>query len=136
MQGNRLYKYEKLRSRTYISDIFSDGQGAISYPLRAVFKIVPREQTPAQFLITIPKKKIRTAVGRVLLRRRTREAYRLHRDCLIPALDECNLSVHIAFIYLDSKPAEYALIEEKMISLLKKISDSARNKAANQNSKE
>ena len=74
MKGNRLYKYEKLCSRTAINNIFQGGKSAICYPLRAAFSIVDAEETPAQFLITIPKKKIRKAVNRVLLRRRVREA--------------------------------------------------------------
>ena len=41
----------------------------------------------AQFMITIPKKKIRKAVGRVLLRRCVRESYRLNRHLLMPALE-------------------------------------------------
>lgn len=121
MTGNRLYKYEKLCSRTAINKIFQGGKSAICYPLRAAFSIVEQETTPSQFLVTIPKKKIRKAVNRVLLRRRVREAYRLNRNLLIPYLQEKGISIKIAFIYLSDEISDYALIEDKMKILLTKI---------------
>lgn len=125
MQGLRLYKDEKLCSRTAVGMLFGgDGKATIAYPLRAVYRFhAPREGQvhPAQFLITIPKKKIRTAVGRVLLRRRTREAYRLNRDILYPVLQESNLAADIAFIYLSTEKMDYAKIQEKMQELLRRI---------------
>lgn len=121
MKGNRLYKYEKLCSRTAINKIFQGGKSAICYPLRAAFSIVEQETTPSQFLVTIPKKKIRKAVNRVLLRRRVREAYRLNRNLLIPYLQEKDISIKIAFIYLSDEISDYALIEDKMKALLTKI---------------
>lgn len=123
MTGNRLYKYEKLCSRTAINNIFQGGKSAICYPLRAAFSITEKEETPAQFLITIPKKKVRKAVNRVLLRRRIREAYRLNRGALLPYLEEKGISIKIAFIYLSDEISDYATIDERMKSLLKKITN-------------
>lgn len=123
MTGNRLYKYEKLCSRTAINNIFQGGKSAICYPLRAAFSITEKEETPAQFLITIPKKKVRKAVNRVLLRRRIREAYRLNRGVLLPYLEEKGISIKIAFVYLSDEISDYATIDERMKSLLKKITN-------------
>lgn len=124
MKGNRLYKFEKLCSRSAINMVFSDGKSEISYPLRAVFRVTDAPMcgnTPAQFLITIPKKKIRTAVGRVLMRRRVREAYRLNREILLPVLAQYGKSIDMAFLYLDTQQLSYAIIESRMKSLLAKI---------------
>ena len=77
-----------------------------------------------RFLITIPKKKIRKAVGRVLLRRRVREAYRLNRNLLVPAVADAEKSVDVAFIYLSNEPVHYAEIEQRMQALLQKITKS------------
>ena len=107
MTGNRLYKYEKLCSRTAINKIFQSGKSAICYPLRAAFTIVEEDNNSPQFLITIPKKKIRKAVKRVLLRRRVREAYRLNRHLLHPQLKEQGKSLKIAFVYLSDEIADY-----------------------------
>lgn len=124
MKGLRLYKYEKLCSRTAIGLVFSEGKSEVSYPIRAVYKIAdaqPMGDTPAQFLITVPKKKVRTAVGRVLMRRRIREAYRLNRQILVPALRAAGKSVDIAFIYLDARLLPYSVIESRIQSTLGKI---------------
>lgn len=96
----------------------------MSYPIRAVYRLAdaqPVGDTPAQFLITVPKKKIRTAVGRVLMRRRIREAYRLNRQILVPALRAAGKSVDIAFIYLDTRLLPYSTIENRIQSVLAKI---------------
>ena len=121
MKGNRLYKYDKLCSRTAINHIFQGGKSAICYPLRAAFTIAPLHDTPVQFLITIPKKKIRKAVNRVLLRRRVREAYRLNRSLLTPYLQQNNISLKVAFVYLSDEIADYDTINSKMQALLAKI---------------
>ena len=123
MTSLKLYKSEKLCSKTEIEQLYSQGTSVMAYPLRAVWLAVPprKEVQPvaARFLISIPKKRIRHAVNRVLLRRRTREAYRLNRrQVLLPALQQHGVGVDIAFVYLDSTAAPYAVIEEKMISLL------------------
>ncbi len=113
--------------------VFSDGKSEISYPMRAVFRITDAPasgNTPAQFLITIPKKKIRTAVGRVLMRRRVREAYRLNRNLLLPVLDQYGKSIDMAFLYLDTQLLSYAIIESRMKSLLTKIAADVEKSAA------
>ena len=86
----------------------------------------PAGEYPVQFLISIPKKRIRKAVHRVTLRRRTREAYRLNRHHLLtPVLEQQGVGVDIAFVYLDSTPAPYCVINEKMTSLLTRIAQAA-----------
>ncbi len=118
----KLYKSEKLCSRTAIGELFEGGKSIMAYPLRAVY--VTRgthRRPPTQFYISIPKRKIRTAVGRVLLRRRTREAYRLNRHLLHPTLQAHGKAVDVAFLYLADVPASYATIERKMQDILTKI---------------
>lgn len=113
-------------SHTAINLMFAKGKSVMCYPLRAVYRVdEARPEAPARFMITIPKKKIRKAVGRVLLRRRTREAYRLNRSLLVPALSEAGKSVDVAFVYLSKSPADYAVIEEKMKTILEKIKKAA-----------
>lgn len=119
-----LHKYEKLCSRAAIDELFRTGNSAVAYPLRAVFTIKNDGNKASRFFISIPKKKIRTAVQRVLLRRRTREAYRLNRELLAPIASVDGRTVDIAFLYMDKEIADYATIELKMKTLLKRIADS------------
>lgn len=110
-----------------MSLLFEQGHSSIAFPLRAVYRLHDSgKESPAQFLITIPKKKVRHAVDRVLLRRRTREAYRLWRRALLyPALQQARIGADIAFIYLDKEPTSYDIIEERMKQLLTRIADAA-----------
>ena len=108
MESFRLYQHEKLCSRTAVNLLFSDGKSEFAYPLRVVYRIVPdAAASGARFLITVPKKKVRTAVGRVLMRRRIREAYRLNRRFLLPALAEKGIAIEMAFLYLDKELQTY-----------------------------
>ena len=132
MQGFRLYKSEKLRSRTAVDSLFDKGVGSVAYPLRVVYRMRQQAEVPAQFLITIPKKRMRHAVDRVLLRRRVREAYRLHRGQLLyPALNASQLSMDIAFVYVANDKASYQVIEEKMKLLLTRMARAAALHAGN-----
>ena len=122
----KLKKDEKLCSRTAVNLLFDEGKSLMAFPLRAAFRLRPRGEHPVQFLISIPKKRIRRAVGRVTLRRRVREAYRLTRhDLLVPELLRTGQGVDIAFVYLDSNPAPYSVLHEKMTSLLQRIVQAA-----------
>ncbi len=125
MTSLRLYKREKLCSLTAIELLFAkkESQSASAYPLRAVWRVNERRsgQTTAQFFISIPKKRLKHAVDRVKMRRRTREAYRLSRHML--QLPE-NTPIDIAFIYLAYDLQPYTSIERAMAKLLGKISSS------------
>lgn len=122
----KLKKDEKLCSRAAVERLFGEGKSLMAFPLRAAYRVRPRGEHPVQFLISIPKKRIRKAVARVTLRRRVREAYRLNRrELLQMPLEQAGWGVDIAFVYLDSTLAPYSVINEKMISLLTRISQDA-----------
>ena len=57
----------------------------------------------------------------MLLRRRVREAYRLNRSLLTPYLQQNNISLKVAFVYLSDEIADYDTINTKMQALLAKI---------------
>ena len=122
----KLKKDEKLCSRTAVNLLFDEGKSLMAFPLRAAYRLRPQGDHPVQFLISIPKKRIRHAVMRVTLRRRVREAYRLtRRELLLPELLRTGQGVDIAFVYLESNPAPYSVIHDKMTSLLQRIAQAA-----------
>lgn len=124
MKGLRLYKKEKLCSPTAIDALFARSGGAsaaLSYPLRAVWR--RREERRAecpQFVVIVPKKRVRHAVDRVALRRRIREAYRLNRDLL-----EGAGRVDIAFVWVGETTGRYSSIERAMQRLLRRVNPPA-----------
>ena len=86
---------------------------------------LPPQLGKLQMLITVPKKKRRHAVDRVLMRRRIREAYRLNRLSLKETVENIPHSgtLSLAFIYLSDTNLPYSTIEKKMRRLLSKVSN-------------
>lgn len=133
-KGLRLYKREKLCSVSAIDRLFAsktvrdsesaDSFGrlgfALCYPLRMVFgENVHRGGGPVQFLISVPKKRLRHAVDRVAMRRRIREAYRLERgDIAVAESASAGPRVDVAFIYVADKKVDSRRIRSAMRRLL------------------
>ncbi len=129
------HKSEKLRYRNLVESLFAHGKSAYQPPIRLVWRVLTEEELAAsfrrdipetgrvQFMITIPKKKHRKAVMRVRLRRLIREAYRLNRHILAPALEKNThiRTISLGFIFLDSSVPDYHTIEHKVRSLLAKV---------------
>lgn len=127
MAAARLYKKQKLCSKVAIDMLFAPGaggEGALAYPLRAIWRANPgrRCDAPLQMLISVPKKRLRHAVDRVLMRRRAREAFRLCQgDYPLPA----GARMDMAFVYVASRPEPYAAVERAVRRLLREMAKSA-----------
>ena len=132
----RFGKSGKLRHRTLVEGLFAGGRSLYDYPLRLVYRVLSAQElsdsfrdgcppgvAPLQLMVTVPKKKRRHAVDRVLMRRPIREAFRLNRLPLTHAIDACGGGryLQIAVIYLHGGNLPYAEIEEKMRGLLDKL---------------
>lgn len=132
-----LSKADKLRHKSLIDSLFECGNSMFEYPLKLMWKVespnevdarfrtgIPEHTGCFQFLISVPKRKRRRAVDRVLIRRRIREAIRLNRLPLLCRLrdNENHPMLRMAFIYIADKNTDYHLIERKVISLLNKLS--------------
>lgn len=125
----RLYKKDKLCSKTAIDRLFDPSRkkegltrSVMAYPWRAVWQINNvRTLARPQFLITVPKKRLRHAVDRVTMRRRLREAFRLSHQQLLPA----DIPLDIAFIYVADSLTDYHAAKRSMTKILTRIAASA-----------
>lgn len=99
------------------------------YPWRAVWR-VNEEREPAapvaQFAIIVPKRRLRHAVDRVLMRRRMREAYRLHRSML----PHDSAGIEIVFVYVASAVTSYDQARRSVIKLMERMTASLTPKAS------
>lgn len=113
---------ERLRSKKAIDRLFADGSRFYIEPFQVVRDAEPFESDfPVRILISIPKKKIRRAVTRNLLKRRIREAYRQHKHLFCESLKRDNRQCTLALVYTAAVVMDYKAIEEKIILILKRL---------------
>lgn len=143
-----LRKEEKLRHKSLVDPLFREGKSTYEFPLRMTWRLLSPEELeesfkgPApenigklQMLVTVPKKKRRHAVDRVLMRRRIREAYRLCRKELLHEVAQLPTTgtLSMAFIYIHNENLPYATIENKVRALLRKTANQIAKIAERQN---
>lgn len=116
-------RQERLKSPTLLGRLFKEGKSFMAYPLRVVWLNMPpmkgeTEPSPVQVVISVPKRNFKTAVARNLLKRRIREAYRLHKHELYEKLGEQRVALMLMFIGKEELP--FSEIEAGMAKLLRK----------------
>lgn len=135
MTGNRLYKFEKLCSKTAMELLFAKGKREMCYPIMTAWRLAPMlkgiDDPAARFVISVPKKRLRHAVDRVQMRRRIREAYRLSRHILAPIYEGENPQVpEIAFVFVANHLKDYASVKRAMEKHLNKIVENVKQQNA------
>lgn len=105
-------KDKKLKSRKAIEKLFLEGKQLRKFPLKAVYLFSPENET-VKIGVSVPKKLIRKAVDRNLLKRRIREAYRLNQFKI-----NSKNGLNVMFIYSTNQVLDYPEIEKAMLILL------------------
>lgn len=129
--SHRLYKKEKLVGDIAIASLFnatgdSDVHSTLAFPVKAIWRINTRRHndTPVRFLISVPKRRIRHAVDRVIVRRRIREAYRLSRPFQPPvagAPRPDTAPIDLILIYIANTPLPFQRIQRATTKILEQI---------------
>ena len=123
-------KNEKLCSKKVIDRLFAEGKSVFAFPLKFVYlETGLTTETPAQAGFAVSKKNFKRAVQRNLIKRRMREAYRLHKPDFYEALKE--IQVAVFFVYTAKEIADYAVIESAIIKGLKKLVREIQGKSNN-----
>jgi ribonuclease P protein component len=128
---NRLTKNERLCSRKQIEYLITHGKSFFIFPFRVVYEVTSYElrvtgeknhcqpsTVKCQFLITVPKRRIKKAVARNLVKRRTREAFRLNKQAL-EVNEGCTLQLILQ--YTADEPLPYQLIKEAVRAIIRQL---------------
>ncbi|MDZ7876680.1 MAG: ribonuclease P protein component [Saprospiraceae bacterium] len=146
---------ERLKSEKIITQLFRKGHSFACYPLRLVYAEIPTEipplsitadfdvleafetpqnkdtttspkpSSPIQFALSVPKKAFKRAVDRNVLRRRIREAYRLHKIDLYRFLENTPSQADKRFafmvLYTAKEDMPYSEIEKGVKKMIRKF---------------
>jgi ribonuclease P protein component len=138
-------KSERLNSKKVIEQLFDKkgretSQSVFLYPFRVsyVYEVKSEEfnvesefdnlstlnsqlltHSP-QILISVSKRFFKHAVDRNLIKRRTREAYRLNKHLLLQK-PSSQIPAYIAFVYIAKTIEDYAKIEKSMKAIFQKM---------------
>lgn len=114
-------KKEKLKSKTTIDLLFSEGNSVSKFPLRLVY--VENKEPNAELMkmgVSVSKKYFKKAVDRNYFKRVLRETYRLNKHLLIDNLEKPYVFM---FFYQTKERLSYQEIEEKTIQLFQKFNE-------------
>lgn len=112
MPERTLSRTERLRTLGAIRRLFTEGESGFVYPFRYLWYAEADTEPSVEVLFSVPKKHHKRANKRNLLRRRTKESYRLQKELLTLRVGERNLD--LALIYsarevLPSKKISHAV---------------------------
>jgi len=96
-----------------------------AFPMRVVY--LPKEENTGVVVnvgVSIPKKKIKLAVNRNVLKRRIREAYRLNCEELKKHLEDQKIELNVMFVYTSKQISSYEEIENKIKVILTRLTGS------------
>ena len=117
-------KNERLCGKTSIDSLFTKGSVIKHSPFRLVWSFEEfDDDTIAKTLIVIPKKYIKNATNRNLLKRRIREAFCIYKADLYIKIKNKQLQLAIAIIYQKQELLPYQAIEEKIKLILGRLSE-------------
>ena len=117
--NNTYPKSEKLKSKTTIDLLFSEGKSVSKYPLRLVYVPIDLEkEEQIKMGVSVSKKYFKKAVDRNYFKRVLRETYRLNKHLL---LENSEKMYGFMFFYQTKDRLSYQEINEKTILLFQKF---------------
>lgn len=121
MTAHTLPKSERLRSLGAVRRLFSDGRSGFVYPFRYMIFTEESASPSVEVLFSVPKRYHKRANKRNLLRRRTKEAYRLNKEAVMVVATERGKALDMAFVYSVKECVPYKTIENAVRKILQEV---------------
>lgn len=121
MSAHSLSRNERLRSLGAVRRLFESGQSGFIFPFRYVWFAEPDTQRSVEVLFSVPKKFHKRANKRNLVRRRTKEAYRLQKQILTDG--EAPLNLDLALIYSSKEVLSAKTISHAVRRILDSVAE-------------
>ena len=116
-----LPRTERLRTLGAIRRLFDSGESGFVYPFRYVWFAEADDRMSAEVLFSVPKKFHKRANRRNLLRRRTKEAYRLNKERLTGGGKSA--AVDMALVYCSKEIVPYKTVEHALRRILQQVAE-------------
>lgn len=120
MPDRSLPRQQRLRSLGAVRRLFQSGESGFIYPFRYVWYAEADTLPTVEVLFTVPKKYHKRANRRNLLRRRTKEAYRLQKAILQGGVP---VNLDLALIYSTKEVLPYKTIAHAVRKVLESVAD-------------
>jgi ribonuclease P protein component len=115
-------KEERLCSRKEIDRVFAEGKSLSAFPLRLTYALRSEmPNVPVMTMFVVGRRIFRRAHDRNRLKRRMREAFRLHKADLYDKVTTKNTRLSVALIYTSKEESDFSAIERSIIRLLEKL---------------
>lgn len=118
-------KGERLRKKQHLDTLFQSDKGFVNYPFRVVYCYLATspKTAPVQILISVPKRRIRKAASRNLIKRRSREAYRQQKHALYQYLTTHEQTLALGLIYIADEVLPFSEINEAITVILNELKE-------------
>ena len=131
LKVNGFPKQERIVSQKLIEELFTSGQShsLTAFPLRAVFlnEDGKQNENAVKLLLSVPKRRFKHAVDRNRVKRQLREAFRKHKHLLADVIPD-GQSLALAFVWMSDRHMLSADVEQRVVTLLKRIGQTITNK--------
>ncbi|MBO7197959.1 MAG: ribonuclease P protein component [Tidjanibacter sp.] len=118
-----LCKAERLCGKA-ANGLFVQSKSGFVHPFRYVYKrraAAEGDGAAVSVLFVVPKRNVKRAVGRNLLKRRTREAYRLAKLPIVAKAVEKGLHIDLGLIYSTKEIHDFKTISNAVEEILGKV---------------
>ena len=126
-------KYERLKSRKLIKQLFSEGKNFSVYPFKIYYLLdenifdslkkysSEKKKIIVQCGVGVSSRNFKKAVDRNRIKRVIRESYRLQKKFLQDILKEKNQQLALFLIYTGKELPEYKMVSDKIELILHRI---------------